>query len=71
MPVTYILSGIKETEIVHQVYALLCAQMLQLLSENETESQQSHKNKPTNPSHDKLLRCYPLGQHDAISDILC
>lgn len=69
---TYILSDIKETKIRHRVYILSCAQMLKLLSKNETESQKAGAGgTKSNPKHDKLLKCYPLGQHDAISNILC
>lgn len=60
----------KETEIRHQVYFFLCAQMHKLLFKTEIESQQSCTNF-LNPKLDKLLKCYPLGQHDAISNILC
>lgn len=44
--------------------------MLKLLFKNEIESQQSCKFF-LNPKHYRLLYCYPLGQHDAISNILC
>lgn len=46
--------------------------MPKVLFKNETESQQSWDLKIfLNPKRDRLLYCYPLGQHDAISNILC